>query len=91
MPQQRITPVHYRILVKVFKLDGFAISRYKGDHIIMTKMGVKRPLVVKTRPPQVPVTHIRTNLVTAGTSREQYFKLLERGQVNTPLCSLWFN
>ena len=54
------------------------VKRQKGDHIIMTKSGVKRPIVIKTSPHQVPVTHIRTNLANAGLSRNQYFELLHR-------------
>jgi len=42
----------------------------------MTKLGVKRPVVIKVSPHEVPVTHIRTNLTTAGLSREKYFELL---------------
>ena len=74
----RITPIAYRTLIRVFELDGFTISRQRGDHIVMTKPGVSRPVVIKTSPRQVPVTHIRTNLATAGMSRERYFELLER-------------
>jgi len=58
----RITPVHYHTLVKIFELDGFTVRRQKGDHIVMTKPGVKRPVVIKTSPRKVPVTHIRTNM-----------------------------
>ena len=78
MDGQKIVPIHYSRLIKVFKLDGFAISRKKGDHVIMTKTGVKRPLVIKTSPRLVPVTHIRTNMTTAGMSRERYFKSLKK-------------
>ena len=74
----RITPVDYRTLIRVFEQDGFAVSRQKGDHVVMTKPGVPRPVVIKTSPRQVSVTHIRTNLTTAGMSRERYFELLER-------------
>lgn len=74
----KITPVDYRKLIQVFELDGFSVSRQKGDNIVMTKLGVLRPVVIKTSPHQVPVTHIRTNLTTAGVSRERYFELLER-------------
>ena len=74
----RITPVHYRTLIRVFELDGFTVSRKKGDHIVMTKPGVPRPVVIKTSPRKVPVTHIRINLTTAGMSRERYFELLEQ-------------
>ena len=37
MSTQRITPIHYRRLVKVFELDGFVLKRQKGDHLILTK------------------------------------------------------
>jgi len=61
MAERKITPIHYEVLIKIFELDGFIISRKKGDHIIMTKPEIKRPLVIKTSPRLVPVTHIRTN------------------------------
>lgn len=75
---QRITPIPYRLLVKVFVLDGFSVKRQKGDHLILTKPGVKRPVVIKVSPGEVPVTHIMTNLRTASISRERYFELLEQ-------------
>jgi len=78
MRESKITPVHYEVLIKIFELDGFAVQRKKGDHIIMTKRGIKRPLVIKTSPRLVPVTHIRTNMTTAGMSREYFFELLEK-------------
>jgi predicted RNA binding protein YcfA (HicA-like mRNA interferase family) len=78
MAERKITPVHYEVLIKIFELDGFNISRKKGDHIIMTKPGVKRPLVIKTSPRLCPVTHIRTNMTTAGMARERFFELLEK-------------
>lgn len=74
----KIVPVDYRKLVQLFEADGFTVSRTKGDHISMTKAGIKRPLVIKTSPRKVAVTHIRTNLTTAGISREKYFELLDK-------------
>lgn len=74
----KLTPVHYKKLIKVFELDGFKIVRKRGDHIMMTKPGIIRPLVIKTSPREVPVTHIKTNLTSAGMSREKYFELLEK-------------
>jgi predicted RNA binding protein YcfA (HicA-like mRNA interferase family) len=76
----KITPVDYRTLIRVFELDGFAISRQKRDHIVMTKPGISRPVVIKTSPRRVPVTHIHTNLTTAGISRERYFEFLEQAK-----------
>ncbi len=78
MQERKITPIHYEILIKIFELDGFVIQRKKGDHIIMTKIGIKRPLVIKTSPRVVPVTHIRTNMTTAGITRKRFFELLEK-------------
>ena len=69
MSESKITPIHYKTLIKIFELDGFVVKRQKG--------GVKRPLVIKTSPRLVPVTHIRTNMTTAGMTRERYFELLE--------------
>ena len=73
----KITPVDYRKLIQIFELDGFSVKRQKGDHIVMTKPGVLRPVVIKTSPRKVPVTHIRTNMTTAGMNRERYFELLD--------------
>ncbi len=77
MANNKIVSIHYTELIKVFERDGFIVQRTKGDHVVMTKEGVKRPLVIKTSPRLVPVTHIRTNMTTAGMSRERYFELLE--------------
>jgi len=77
MPK-KIVPIPYQKLVKVFELDGFTIKRQKGDHLILTKPGVKRPVVIKKGREEVPVTHILTNLRTAGIDRERYFELLDR-------------
>lgn len=77
MSKQRITPIHYRKLVKVFESEGFTVKRQKGDHLILTKPQVKRPVVIKRSPREVPVIHILTNLQTAGISRERYFELLD--------------
>jgi len=76
---EKIVPISFASLIRVFEMDGFSIKRRKGDHIIMTKSGIKRPLVIKTSPKLVPVTHIRTNMTTAGMTRERFFELLERG------------
>ena len=64
-------------LNEVLEEEGFTVRRQKGDHIVMTRPGVKRP-VVKTSPRKVPVTHIRTSMTTAGMSRERYFELLKQ-------------
>ena len=77
MHERKITPVHYEVLIRIFELEGFSVQRKRGDHIVMTKAGIKRPVVIKSSPRLVPVTHIRTNMTTAGMTRERFFELLE--------------
>jgi len=77
MLNRTIVPINYITLIRIFELDGFEVKRQKGDHVIMVKPGIKRPVVIKTSPKQVPVSHIRTNMTTAGMSRERYFELLD--------------
>ena len=80
MTERKIIPIQYKTLIKIFERDGFTVKRQRGDHIIMTKAGIRRPLVIKNSPRLVPVTHIRTNMTTAGMSRERYFELLEKAR-----------
>jgi predicted RNA binding protein YcfA (HicA-like mRNA interferase family) len=77
LPERKLTSIHYTTLVRIFERDGFQVVRQKGDHLVMTKSGVPRPVVIKTSPRLVPVTHIRTNMTTAGMTRERYFQLLD--------------
>ena len=44
MPKLR--PVSYKQLVKVFEAVGFSCVRIEGDHMVMTKRGVIRPVVI---------------------------------------------
>jgi predicted RNA binding protein YcfA (HicA-like mRNA interferase family) len=72
-----LRPVHFRKIVKVFELDGFVFNRQSGDHLVYTKPGMKRPVVIPIYP-LVPVFIIKNLLRTAGMSRERYFELLDR-------------
>ncbi len=81
----KITPLHYTKLIKVFELEGFQIRRKHGDHIMMTKPGIKRPIVIKTSPRNVSITHIMTNPSSAEISRERYFDLLAHLTFKKPL------
>jgi predicted RNA binding protein YcfA (HicA-like mRNA interferase family) len=42
----KLSPVHYKQLVKVFESAGFKQVREEGDHMVFTKAGVSRPLVI---------------------------------------------
>lgn len=70
-----IQPVAYQTLVRIFEKDGFSFARQSGDHLIYTKPGIKRPLVIPAYR-SVPVFIIRNLLRASGMSRERYFALL---------------
>jgi predicted RNA binding protein YcfA (HicA-like mRNA interferase family) len=59
----------------VFEADGFQLVRVEGDHMVFSKPGVIRPVVIP-RYAAVPVFIIKNNLRTAGMSRERFFELL---------------
>ncbi|MBI2099748.1 MAG: type II toxin-antitoxin system HicA family toxin [Candidatus Vogelbacteria bacterium] len=72
----KLSPVHYRKLVRVFERKGFTLDRTEGDHLIYIKVGIKRPVVIP-KYPAVPVFIIGNNLKTANISRSEYFRLLK--------------
>jgi predicted RNA binding protein YcfA (HicA-like mRNA interferase family) len=63
-------------LEKVFLRAGFRFARQEGSHRSYVKPGIPRPIVIPIYD-EVPVSIIRTNLKTAGISRQEYFRLLE--------------
>jgi hypothetical protein len=60
----------------VFEHAGFVCVRTEGDHFVLTRPGLLRPLVIPDSE-AVQVFVIRNNLRTAGLSREDYFRLLQ--------------
>ena len=73
MPKLR--PPSWKTLVKIFKAEGFEVDRIAGDHVVMTKPGIARP-VVFPRVKEVSVFIVKNNLRTAGMSRARYFELI---------------
>ena len=59
----------------MLEAGGFRLIRQEGDHLVYTKAGVLRPVVIP-KYSSVPVFIIKNNLRTAGISRERYFELL---------------
>lgn len=74
----RIIPIPAKRLRRVFEHAGFTCRRVEGDHYVLSKPGVKRPLVIPDWD-EVPVFIIKNNLKSAGISREEYFALLDEG------------
>ena len=73
----RFTPVDWKTLERVFLAAGFEFVRQAGSHRAYVKPGVARPVIIPAYH-EVPVFIIRTNLKTAGLSRDDYFRLLDR-------------
>ncbi|MCI0660560.1 MAG: type II toxin-antitoxin system HicA family toxin [Acidobacteria bacterium] len=42
----KITPISWKTLKCVFEKDGFTHVRTEGDHMVFTKSGVLRPVVI---------------------------------------------
>ena len=72
-----MTPVDWRTLERMFLSVGFRFARQEGSHRSYVKPGVLRPVVIPTYD-EIPISIIRNNLKTAGISREEYFRLLDR-------------
>ena len=73
----RFTPVDWKTLERVFLAAGFEFVRQAVSHRAYVKPGVARPVIIPAYH-EVPVFIIRTNLKTAGLSRDDYFRLLDR-------------
>lgn len=73
----KITPIHYRKLVKVFEKKGFVLRGERGDHLIYIKEGISRPVIIP-KYFEIPVFIIKNNLRTAKISREEYLELLRK-------------
>lgn len=73
----RLTPVHYRKLARVFAHKGFGCVRTRGDHLVYTKEGILRPVVIP-KYKEIPEFIILKNLKTAGITRSEYLKLLKK-------------
>lgn len=61
----------------VFLAAGFHFARQEGSHRTYIKPGILRPIVIPCHK-EAPVFVIRTNLKTAGISRDDYFTLLAK-------------
>ena len=73
----RLTPQHWKTLVRAFASLGFEWVRTKGSHIVMSKPGVARPLVIP-KESSVRVAVIESNLRTAGVSARDFLEVLAR-------------
>ena len=71
----RITPVHWKTLECVFLKAGFRFARQEGSHRSYVKEGISRPIVIP-KYKEIDVQIIKSNLKSAGISRDEYFNYL---------------
>ena len=67
--------ISWQELRDVFKLAGCVEARVRGDHLVMTKPGLARPLVIKMDR-NLGEDIVRLNMRTAGIDRKEFEKLL---------------
>ena len=73
----RLTPVHYRTLIRIFEMYGCQYLRKEGSHHVLRFPGAKRAVVIPEYD-EVDVEIVKNNMRTVGMTREQYFDLLAR-------------
>lgn len=73
----RITPVHWKALVSIFKAFGCQYKRKKGSHHILTQPEAKRAVVIPEYS-EVETEIIKNNMRTVGMTRDEYFSLREK-------------
>lgn len=67
--------VSWQELREVCRLLGCEDSRQRGDHLVMTRPGLARPVVIK-KDPDLGEPLIRTNMQTLGINRQRFEQLL---------------
>jgi len=70
-----VKQVTWQELRDVCKLAGCVESRTNGDHLVMTKPGMARPVIIKMDR-DLGEDVIRSNIRTLGLSRQQFEELL---------------
>jgi len=77
-----VRPVAWRELVKLCESEGCRFDRQKGDHYIMVRDGLARPIVIPRK------KDLREDIIfaigrTLGMNRKQLLDRLERKARNT--------
>lgn len=62
-------------MVKALQKAGLEFDRQEGDHVVLVKPGMARPVVVPLYD-ELPDFVVSNNLRTAGISRKAYLELL---------------
>jgi len=69
--------VSWKELRDVAKLAGCVEERIKGDHLIMSRTGMARPIVIKMDA-GIGEDIVRSNMRTLGIDRKEFERLLSQ-------------
>lgn len=67
--------ISWQELRDVCKLAGCVEARTKGDHLVMTKPGLARPVIIKMDK-DIGEDIVRSNMRTVGLGRKDFERLL---------------
>ena len=73
----KIPPHSGKEMIAAFLRGGFVQERVCGDHVVLTREGMARPVIVPLYK-ALPDFVVSNNLRTAGISRKEYLVLLGR-------------
>jgi hypothetical protein len=70
-----VKQVSWQELRDVCKLAGCVEARTKGDHLVMTRAGLARPVIIKMDK-DIGEDIVRSNMRTLGLGRKEFERLL---------------
>lgn len=73
----RLVATSWKVLKAVFEADNFKLERQTDSHLVYSKAGITRPVIIP-KYDEVGLDIIRRNMRTAGMSRQRYFELLKK-------------
>ena len=78
----KVTPQHIKKVICAFKSMGFDYrlkSKKTGNHHILTRKGLERPIVfVEHGSKDIPIRHIKNNVKTAKITEKAYLRALSK-------------
>jgi predicted RNA binding protein YcfA (HicA-like mRNA interferase family) len=75
MPQ-RLPALRASIIVKALERAGFVVKRQTGSHVILTRAGLRRPVVVPMHRRELPRATVRDIITQAEITIEEFLKHL---------------
>jgi len=72
-----LAPTSWHVQVAIFEADGFTLAQAKGSHMVFTRDGCLRPVIIPKHD-EVSAMIIQCNMRVAEMSQSRYFELLKR-------------